>query len=45
MIAQAINSQEDAGNDSARHHNAKLTSIELENIRDFYNSDVKNKPA
>lgn len=35
----------DGGDKAPAEQSAKLTSLEVDNIREFYNRDLKNKPA
>ena len=51
MIGSGINASEDGGvggagaGESSMQRDAKLTSTEIENIKEFYDNEVKNKPA
>jgi len=38
VVTAAINAEKSS-------HNARLTSMEVDNIREFWNNDIKNKPA
>ena len=43
-LSQTGHETPEEGNDES-HKEAKLTSLEVENIREFYNRDLKNRPA
>ena len=44
MQVSVAGSSEDAGGEESKR-NAKLTTIEVDNIREFFNNEIKNKPA